>query len=55
MKEGLFIFFDKIFSIDVNWWIIKFEYKNDDTGYWKKIKGCRGEYNIPDHNVWINN
>ena len=21
----------------------------------KKIKGCRGEYNIPDHNVWINN
>ena len=38
MKEKLYIILDKIFSIDVNWWIIKFEYKNDDTGYWKKIK-----------------
>jgi len=50
MKEGLFIFFDKIFSINVDWWIIKFEYKNDNTGYWKKIKGV---CNIPDHNVWV--
>ena len=30
MKEDIFIFFDEIFSIDVNWWIIKFEYKNDE-------------------------
>ena len=53
MKERLYIILDKIFSIDVNWWIIKFEYKNDKTGYWKKIKGEKGVYNIPDHNVWI--
>ena len=45
---------DNFFSnLDINWWMPKFNYEDNEKGYWKI---CEEDniYGIPKHRVWIN-
>ena len=47
---------DNFFSnVDINWWMPKFKYEDNEKGYWKIIEGdnINSIYGIPKHRVWI--
>ena len=56
MEEQLYNIINYLLSYDLDWWMPKFEYKDTDEGYWKKIKTndmTNTIYSIPDHKVWV--
>jgi hypothetical protein len=42
-----------IMFYDLDWWMPKFDYKDSEEGYWKKIKTNDITNTIPDHKIWV--